>query len=347
MRILARRPRLAILALACVVLGGATFASDVGSTAIRSVDPLLQPQIRGDFTVLTYNVKGLPWPAASGRPAALRLIGDQLMAMRKAGVQPDVVLLQEAFVADAKAIGAKAGYRYSVTGPDQAMANSLAGSGKGTRRWYIGETQGKQLDSGLVILSDFPLSQVRRAVFGPDHCAGLDCLAAKGTLLARVAISAGRHVTIATTHLNSAGASKAPRQEADAAFGRQTRGLVRFVQEHWNRSDPLVLAGDFNVGRKPRRAESLSAATRSLGAASSDRNALLTCLHLSDCKIVRQREAEQIGRRAKDMQMITDGRLAGLEPVSASIPFPVANGLSDHAGFMIGYRFIPMDELSR
>jgi len=50
-----------------------------------------------EISVLTYNVKGLPWPAAWGRAAALRKIGGELARLRREGRQPDVVLIQEGF----------------------------------------------------------------------------------------------------------------------------------------------------------------------------------------------------------------------------------------------------------
>jgi len=58
---------------------------------------------------MTHNVKDLPWPIAQGRAAAPRAIGDRLAAMRGAGRQPTVVVLQEAFIDEAKAIGDLAG----------------------------------------------------------------------------------------------------------------------------------------------------------------------------------------------------------------------------------------------
>lgn len=55
------------------------------------------PKPAGDFSVMTYNVKDLPWPIAADRKAAIGAIGQRLALMRSRGVQPDVVLLQEAF----------------------------------------------------------------------------------------------------------------------------------------------------------------------------------------------------------------------------------------------------------
>ena len=50
-----------------------------------------------ELSVLTYNVRGLPWPLALGRADALKDIGAELARMRREGRQPDVVLIQEGF----------------------------------------------------------------------------------------------------------------------------------------------------------------------------------------------------------------------------------------------------------
>ena len=51
----------------------------------------------GTLSVLTYNVKGLPWPLASGRPEAFSAMADRLRDMRAEGRNPHIVVLQEAF----------------------------------------------------------------------------------------------------------------------------------------------------------------------------------------------------------------------------------------------------------
>src|SRR6185503_14927626 len=90
-----------------------------------------------DFTVLTYNVKGLPWIVAGDRGPALRAIGDRLARLRAVGSQPGVVVLQEAFIAEAREIGARGGYRYQVSGP--IVRDGPSGEISG-RAWYRGET---------------------------------------------------------------------------------------------------------------------------------------------------------------------------------------------------------------
>jgi hypothetical protein len=70
------------------------------------------------LSVMTYNVHGLPFPIAFQRDPALHEIGTRLTALRRGGQQPHVVLLQEAFTTDAKAIAPLAGYRYVALGPE-------------------------------------------------------------------------------------------------------------------------------------------------------------------------------------------------------------------------------------
>src|SRR3546814_6089793 len=66
------------------------------------------------LSVMTYNVAGLPWPLAKKGPEALHAIGERLSLMRARGCAPGVVVLQEAFSRDAKAIGRIAGYPYEI-----------------------------------------------------------------------------------------------------------------------------------------------------------------------------------------------------------------------------------------
>ena len=120
------------------------------------------------LSVLTYNVHGLPWPLTFGRPAAFAKIETRLRAMRHEGVQPHIVVLQEAFTADAKQIGRRSGYRYIVDGPGRALRSPApetpADAAFAARAsFWRGESGAKLVDSGLQILSDYPVLSVRRA----------------------------------------------------------------------------------------------------------------------------------------------------------------------------------------
>src|SRR4051794_1437093 len=69
-----------------------------------------------DVSILTYNIEGLPWPLAVGRPAAFIAIENRLRELRSSGRQPQVLVLQEAFTRQAKAVGANSGYPFVAMG---------------------------------------------------------------------------------------------------------------------------------------------------------------------------------------------------------------------------------------
>ncbi|WP_173204296.1 hypothetical protein [Sphingopyxis sp. BSNA05] len=58
----------------------------------------------GQISVMSYNIKGLPWPIAAGRSAALGKIGERLAKLRAMGTAPTIVVLQEGFIDAAAAI---------------------------------------------------------------------------------------------------------------------------------------------------------------------------------------------------------------------------------------------------
>ena len=73
------------------------------------------------FSVMTYNVEGLPWPVRKGRGQALKAIGGELAAMRAAGRQPDVVLIQEGFRSEIWDLIDESGYPYVARGPNKGQ----------------------------------------------------------------------------------------------------------------------------------------------------------------------------------------------------------------------------------
>ncbi|WP_066552550.1 endonuclease/exonuclease/phosphatase family protein [Croceicoccus bisphenolivorans] len=335
MRILAQKPRLALLGAGSLIFAGVSLAQP--QPALPSAQAGTIGANEADFTVLTYNVKGLPWPVASGRPQALARIGDRLAWMRQRGTQPSIVVLQEAFTPDAKAIGDRAGYRYQVVGEDHVTPPA----GTIDRNWMIGETQGKQIDSGLMILSDLPIEQVSRAAFPEDACAGYDCLAAKGVILVRVRVPGKGTVAIATTHLNSKGASMAPEVETTQAYGRQVAFLGSFLDTHWDRAEPLILAGDFNLGQRPERLALLPPVLAGLNGGGQPVDALRNLLRQGVVDGPKSGDARHVVERARDMHYVFQGSGAEYRAVAADIPFgSEADGepLSDHFGYSIAFK---------
>lgn len=291
---------------------------------------------RGDISVMTYNVKGLPWPLASGRAQALAAIGNRLARLRQAGRQPQVVVLQEAFVPEAKAIARVAGYAHVVVGPQaRAAPNAVEAA---SRTWLLGETGSAQVDSGLVLMSDLPIRSIERTAFPPGDCAGYDCLAAKGVLVAELALPGGGAVRVATTHLNCRKASGTSPARSDAAFARQAAFLGTLLARGRANGVPTILAGDFNQGQRPDRIAMLHGALDGVpGAGGAD---ALSRRFDADPAMARLSDARWIREKARDLQFTFDGGLTRVTPVGVEIPFGTeADGsmLSDHMGYTIHY----------
>lgn len=301
--------------------------------------PVLAPQ-RGDGTlsVMTYNVKGLPFPLARGRVEALAQIAERLRKLRRNGRQPDVILLQEAFIPEARDIARRAGYAHVATGTEAGDARTDAGDDDFASRaaWMRGEGVGRWLGSGLVILSDHPIIKTRRMAFSDAMCAGFDCLAAKGVLVAWIAVPGRRHpVAIADTHLNARKAAGVSVERTNVAFARQVRAARNFIEANVDARSDLIFGGDFNIGKDGARI----AAARGLLEGGQEASASADC---SAYDAAARADIAAIRKRGKDKQFFRPGtegplRLSGLE-----VPFGAANGgdvLSDHLGYVARYAF--------
>lgn len=291
------------------------------------------------FSIMSYNVKGLPWPIAVGRDQAISAIGQHLAAMRAIGVQPRVVLLQEAFRDTAKALGRAAGYRFVVTGPQVASSDQLQPLGQAfadSAQWIKGEESGSLVDSGLAILSDYPVVRIERYAFPEGACAGYDCLAAKGVLVAWLAVpSAGEPVAVIDIHLNSRRATHVASERADRAYTWQVAAVRDFLSRVLPSDSPAVFGGDFNTGQVPAR---IAAVMQPL-IDGPQVDGLRTILAGGGVVSGSQDEAQRIIGRNKDRILFRGGTRVSLRPEQAWVPFPVASQapLSDHAGFVIGF----------
>lgn len=337
-------------------LGFITLAMVAGLSASNIARPLpaavYQPRAKaasgapGTLSVMTYNVKGLPFPAALGRPAALEKIAEQLGSLRLSGRQPDVVALQEAFVPEAKAIAARAGYKWIAIGPqpsealgtpsDRSERLASANLANGAS-WTRGETEGKWVDSGLVIMSDYPIIAARRMAFPASLCAGFDCLASKGLLVAWVRVPGqAQPVAVANTHLNSRRASGVSVDRANQAYKLQLAAAFSFIHAQVPASQALVFAGDFNVGHDPDR---ISGAKSLIGDALGTAEA---SSRLPGAETTLRPELAAIVKRGKDKQYYRSGTATKLAFGAMDVPFgahPGADALSDHIGYVVTYCF--------
>ncbi len=308
--------------------------------ALLAVAPVMAAPPGEALSLLTYNVKGLPWPVAAGRGTALLRIADRLRTLRRGGRQPHLVALQEAFTPAAKEIGPLAGYRYAVFGPGQDeiatptreadRAFAAAGS------YWAGELEGKHADSGLAIFSDYPILAVRRIAYA--NCAGFDCLANKGAVAALVAVPGLGPVILVDTHFNSSAASGTSKRRALYAYERQIDAFTGFVAMLSRSSSPLLVAGDFNVGHNvARRAYVMR---HLMGAATPLANAEPDCVLPLPCPAGDADVVEAL-RHGKDWLLFRSTLSMSVRPAGLSAMFghgPGGGMLSDHIGLSVAYR---------
>lgn len=328
-----------VIALLAGLAGYTGRAADVASTRLIHAPPVAHTAT--ELQVLTYNIHGLPWLIVGPRATQLAAIGQRLAALHRLGRAPQVAVIQEAFTADARAIARESGYRHFVYGPGEdgsfaattAPSVQLASLERGDH-WWKGEGVGKWEGSGLILLSDYPITRVHRLSYASQACAGYDCLAAKGALLARLTLPGERAVDIATTHLNSRTASGVDFHRANRAWLAQIEQLRGFIAAHRDREIPLIVAGDLNVGRDVVRQRGMADFEGSLGRSTSD-----GLRDLARGGIALPRDAAVEMDHAKDWELAVTGPHLRLSPQSAWVPFGPAQHtqLSDHYGYVVRY----------
>lgn len=327
-----------------------TTASLLGASAVSApgydveiADAPARPTPAGAISIMSHNIKGLPWPLAFGREDALFAIGKRLAAMRPSGAQPRIVLLQEAFCDAADVLGKAAGYRYVVTGPQVSSSQGPQSQGEAFAdgaQWIKGEASGSLIDGGLAILSDYPVIRIERYAFPEGACAGYDCLAAKGVLIAWIEVpGACEPIAVVDIHLNARRSTHVASDRADRAYAWQVAAFRKFLSRMLTSDTPVIIGGDFNTGQAPAR---LAAVAQPL-IDGTPIDGLRTVHASHGVTIGSQKEARQITGRNKDKILFRDGRRVALQPELAWVPFPVASRtpLSDHAGFVIEFSLQP------
>ncbi len=290
------------------------------------------------LTVLTYNVEGLGFPARSGRARELRQIGERLSAMRTAGTGPDIVLFQEMFSGAAKNAVMSTGYPAITPGPRrttqpfESTREKLPGKSSIKR----GEVGIKFQGSGLAIASRFPIMTTDVRAFGARSCAGLDCLANKGIMLARIYVPGlPTPIDVYDTHMNSRGASKAPAPRNLAAHDRQALEASEFIDNTHDDNFPVIFGGDFNMRRSEPRWANFT------------RYQSMTLVHhfcsekTSGCDVRMSWDGDEPWMDTQDLQFFWPGTAVSVRPIRVEAVFdgnPDSPKLSDHDGFMVTYR---------
>ena len=313
----------------------ATAVAAAPTNTIHGESPSPPMAASAEISILTYNVRGLPWPIAHGRAEALRKIGEELAALRAAGRQPDLVLIQEGFREEVELLVEASGYRYWAQGPSRSERPPPARTPpRAPDRPALGEGWGKFTGGGLHVLSDAPITEVLSTSY--RSCAGLDCLANKGAMLVRVAIpELPVELDVVNTHLNSRRAARAPLQRTLLAHNLQVEQLYAFINAHRSAGAPLLNGGDFNVRNAPRRYYH-KADLRPFAVVSEYCSSTA-----SGCEGEAPASETAPWLQSQDLQAFGDGGPVEVRPLRAEAVFTARDKgprLSDHDGYLVRYR---------
>jgi len=325
---------------AIALVATATAAPPAVPQAAEALPPPVAQTASTEVSVLTYNVKGLPWPFARGRAAALREIGRELAALRAEGRQPDIVLIQEGFRGEVADLVKASGYRYWAQGPtrsDRERAGAPPAEARdfrSRREFRVGEGWGKFANAGLHVLSDAPITDVADIAY--RYCAGFDCLANKGAMLARIALpQVPGEIDVVNTHLNSKRASRASLKRSLEAHNLQVEELLTFISSHRAAGAPLLVGGDFNVKGSAARYDHL-ADVRPYKVVSEFCSAPTNA-----CEGQPVQPGAQPWLRSQDLQGFEAAPAVDVRPVRVDTVFArnaSGVGLSDHDGYLVRYR---------
>ena len=314
-----------------------------------------------EISVMIYNVAGLPWPIGCGKSSkltdengkrypiacdrsdGLRNIGDILSRLRNLKLEPDIVMLQEAFVAASAEVPERAGYPNWVAGPgpndlgpkfsERASEEFIA-----ERSFWKGEKFGKRQPSGLLIASNFPIVEQFNFPFYQWECGGFDCLANKGILLVRIQVPGlPDPLEVITTHYNSKNSTGVSIERAHAAHRLQVDATQEFLLQKSDHELPAIWGGDLNMRHSEERiVHFVERAGDSLNEVSS------YCLKNPDaCDLKIRSDSDTPWFENQDLQGWTSGTRVSVKPISIEEIFddPVDGVMaSDHSGFIVTYR---------
>ena len=338
--------RAALAACAATVLASCPRASAPSTSGCMPIAATPPSAAEGsatsvDLDVLTYNVEGLPWPARTARAHRLAKIRTELLQLRRKGTAPDVVMLQEAFTPEAVRIATHSGYPHVARGPfatdkPEAPGTPLSTALRSERKLLKGEGFPKLLSSGLYIASIHPFAAVRAEPFRKSECAGYDCLANKGMLHVQLLVpGAPRPLDLFNTHLNSRGSAGVPFERSRVAHTVQVKRFNNFVASRRDPLNPLIVGGDFNMRRSPRRfsAFELSRSYRLVHGYCQPRR--------EECGVRMSWDGDAPWMDTQDLQGFEDGASVSVRPVLVDAMFDQpwrGKPLADHDGLLVRYR---------
>jgi len=312
-----------------------------------------------ELSILTYNIAALPWPFLKKRAGPIKAIGEELRKLRDKGVGPDIVLIQEGFRSSTSLLVEASGYPNWVKGPERSdeadeSRSHVPKAFKKRRNMFKGELLGRIMNSGLYVLSEWPITSKTIEPFYRGECAGFDCGANKGILWVEITIpDMPGHLQMLTTHLNSRGSSGASSERALKAHNLQFSHITKFLDKNWDAKQPFIFGGDLNIKNAPDRVEFMENQDINSGTAVDvpDREADLAtayCLENPDCDYNIPLDDERLGIEKQDWQGFSSGGQVSVVPISVDRLFHEPNEygfkirgrntLSDHDGLLVTYR---------
>ena len=362
--------------LGLVLLAAGCDEPDRDDTPQRGIDhqPTITSDLNGmdsmEISVLVFNVAGLPFPLGCGkssrstdesgeripiacdRSEAVKDIGDSLAELRRAGTEPDVIMLQEAFIEATAEIPERGGYPNWVAGPtseDLGPEYSMRASDDfiADRSFWKGEKLGKWQSSGLVFASNYPIQVRYSHPFNQWECAGFDCLANKGILTVELDIPGlPDPLAIATTHFNSRGASGVSSDRARDAHNLQVDEVNEHLDELGRPYLPFIWGGDLNMRHAEDRIEYF--VERSMGALNEVSSYCTD--NPDDCEVLIKWGTDTPWYDTQDLQGWSPGARVDIRPIQIMEMFedPVDGVMpSDHNGVLVRYRLTWPTTLTR
>jgi endonuclease/exonuclease/phosphatase family metal-dependent hydrolase len=317
-----------------------------------------------EISVLIYNVAGLPWPLGCGkqsrttdengeripiacdRSEAQRDIGDALATMREMETEPDVIMLQEAFIEDSEEIPIRGGYLNWVTGPTSTdlgpkVSERASSAFIAERSFWKGEKLGKWQSSGLLTAADYPIHVRYSHPFNQWECAGFDCLANKGILTVELDIPGlPDPLAIATTHYNSRGASGVTGERSLAAHKLQVDETNEYFVSLQRRYLPFIWGGDLNMRQATDRFEYFVERASEQGNGFGEVSEFCS-RNRESCEVQIQWKSDAPWYETQTLQGWSRGDRVEIQPLQMQELFdaPVDGVMpSDHNGLLVRYR---------
>ena len=172
-----------------------------------------------EVKLLSWNVFMLPKPIKN----SLQKERTYLIAQQLKKIDPDVIVLQEAFSEHFRTV----------------VGNTLYSTHPYQLRLRKSGAFKQVMCSGLFVLSRYPIRSLEYNYFG--SCAGADCFSSKGALLTELELD-GKKLQLLVTHMQASDDQVHHRIRQD-----QTQTIKELLRPYTQAGVPQVLAGDLNI----------------------------------------------------------------------------------------------------